>query len=67
MDIISESGGQLMTETCDVVGCNNPATYELEWQEGDGFESVRCCDQHFPTDPEIVKCYCCIRKIKEET
>lgn len=53
-----------MTEiTCDVVGCRNPATYELEWQEKDGFESVYCCDDHFPTDPEIVKCYCNIRKL----
>ena len=48
---------------CDIPHCKNPATYELEWQDGNGFSSVTCCDEHFPTDPEILKCYCNIRKI----
>jgi len=48
---------------CDIPHCHNLATYELEWQEKDGFASVTTCDEHFPTDPEIVKCYCNIRKL----
>lgn len=49
---------------CDEPYCQNLATYELEWQDGDGFSSVKVCDEHFPTNPAVVQCFCSIRKLE---
>jgi hypothetical protein len=49
---------------CDEPHCINTATYELEWQDGDGFSSVKVCDEHFPRNPDVVQSFCCIMKVK---
>jgi len=49
---------------CDEPHCLNTATYELEWQDGDGFSSVKVCDEHFPRNPDVVQSFCCISKVK---
>lgn len=50
---------------CNEAYCENIATYELEWQEEGGrFASIKVCDEHFPTNPDVVQCFCSIRKIK---
>lgn len=48
---------------CDEPGCNKLATYEVEWQDGDGFASVKLCDEHFPTDPNVTNVFCSIKKL----
>ena len=49
---------------CDEPHCINTATYELEWQDGDGFSSVKVCDEHFPRNPDVVQSFCCISKVR---
>jgi hypothetical protein len=55
-----------MMVICDKLDCNNIATYELEWQDYDGFSIINVCDEHFPDDPDIVQCFCNIRKLDKK-
>lgn len=48
---------------CDKLNCNNIATYELEWQDYDGFSIINVCDEHFP---DIVQCFCNIRRLDKK-
>jgi hypothetical protein len=56
-------GGSKKMITCDEPGCLNKATYEVEWQDDDGFASVKLCDEHFPTDPNVTNVFCSIKKL----